>query len=299
MKPTLVVLAAGVGSRYGGVKQVEGIGPSGETFFDYTVYDAVRAGFGKVVFVIRKAIETDFKRIVENRFDAKIEVEFAFQELDSIPSGYSMHPERSKPWGTGHAVLVAKDHVDGPFGVVNADDFYGASALKALADALSQSHDDTQFFLVGYELSKTLSEQGSVSRGVIKSDVNNELLGLTEREKIYKKEGRIVYEDEDGIHDIDADSLVSMNLMGFPQKFMTHLDSLFEQFISENGNELKKEFYLPFAVNSLINQGEAKVTVIPTSESWFGITYPDDKAIVQASMQQLVEKGQYPKKLWD
>ncbi len=299
MKPTLVVLAAGVGSRYGGVKQVEGIGPSGETFFDYTVYDAIRAGFGKIVFVIRKAIEDDFKHLVNNRFDAEIKVEFAFQELDSIPSGYTTNPERIKPWGTGHAVLVAKEHVDGPFGVVNADDFYGASALKALADALSQSNDDKQFFLVGYELSKTLSEQGSVSRGVIEADANYQLIGLTERERIYKKDGQVVYEDEAGLHEINANSLVSMNLMGFPQKFLTHLDGLFEQFIAEFGNELKKEFYLPFAVNRLINQGEAKVTVIPTTESWFGITYPDDKVAVQSCMRDLVKKGRYPEKLWD
>ncbi len=299
MKPALVILAAGVGSRYGGVKQVEGIGPSGETFFDYTVYDAILAGFGKIVFVIRQAIEEDFRNLVNNRFESRIDVEFAFQEIDSIPPGYSCNSERTKPWGTGHAVLVAKELIDCPFGVVNADDFYGASALKALAEALSCNSDRKQFFLVGYKLGKTLSDQGSVSRGVIESNAQNELIGLTERERIYKKDGQVVYEDEEGIHGINPDSLVSMNLMGFPPKFLKHLDDLFKAFISEYGNELKKEFYLPFALNTLISQGEASVTVIPTSESWFGVTYPEDKAVVQSYLHELVQKGQYPEKLWD
>ena len=299
MKPTLLILAAGIGSRYGGVKQMDKIGPSGESIIDYSVFDAIRAGFGKVVFVLNPNIEKDFKAIYEPRLSGKIETAYVLQELDNIPEGVTFNPERVKPWGTGHAVLVAKDEIDTPFAVINADDFYGREAFQVLSGFLSQrQNDETHYAMVGYQLKNTLSENGSVSRGVC-STHNGLLTDVVERTKIYKEEKeKIVYEEDGKKHPISGNSLVSMNFWGFTPKYFEQSEAFFKDFILENAQQLKAEFYIPYAVNKLITRGDADVRVLESHDQWFGVTYQEDKPVTIANVKKLVKAGAYPENLW-
>ena len=299
MKPTLLILAAGIGSRYGGVKQMDEIGPSGESIIDYSVFDAIRAGFGKVVFVLNPKIEKDFKAIYEQRLSGKIETAYVLQELDNIPEDVSFTPERVKPWGTGHAVLAAKEVIDTPFAVINADDFYGRQAFEVLGNFLSQlNNDETRYAMVGYQLKNTLSENGSVSRGIC-STKEGLLTNVVERTKIYQTDGQIVFEENGREIPITQNSLVSMNFWGFTPKYFVQSEAWFVDFIRENARQLKAEFYIPYVVNKLITQGDANVRVLESHDRWFGVTYQEDKAVTIARVRQMVREGRYPESLWD
>lgn len=298
MSPTLLILAAGVGSRYGGVKQMDKIGPSGESIIDYSVFDAITAGFRKVVFVLSPKIEKEFKAIYEPRLSGKIETAYVLQELSNIPEGVTFNPERVKPWGTGHAMLVAKDVIDTPFAVINADDFYGREAFEVLRDYLSQlNNDETRYAMVGYQLKNTLSENGSVSRGIC-STKDNLLTNVVERTKLFLTDGQIVFEDNGKKIPIDGKSLVSMNFWGFTPKYFTQSEAWFVDFIRDNAQQLKAEFYIPYVVNKLITQGDAEVRVLESHDQWFGVTYQEDKAVSVARVQQMVLEGKYPESLW-
>lgn len=299
MKPTLLVLAAGMGSRYGGLKQMEGLGPNGETIMDYSVFDAARAGFGKVVFVIRKSFEKDFKVTFTNRFKDIIDVDFVYQEVENIPEGLTYSKERSKPWGTGHALLMGAAAIKEPFAVINADDFYGADAFKALASFLTKSKKNANHYaMVGYRLGNTLSESGPVSRGICKVNENGILETVVERTQIERSGGIIFYKDNTSKVDIAENELVSMNCWGFTPDFFTHLEQLFKDFLKSSGQSLTSEFYIPFAVNDLINKKTATVEVVQTTAKWFGVTYQDDKNSAILSINNLIKKGEYPSKLW-
>ena len=298
MSPTLLILAAGIGSRYGGVKQMDKIGPSGESIIDYSVFDAIRAGFGKVVFVLNPKIEKDFKVIYEPRLSGKIETAYVLQELNNIPEGVSYNPKRVKPWGTGHAVLVAKEVIETPFAVINADDFYGREAFEVLGDYLSQlKNEETRYAMVGYQLKNTLSENGSVSRGIC-STKEGLLTDVVERTKIYRTDGQIVFEENGREMPIDGNSLVSMNFWGFTPKYFAQSEAYFIDFINENAQQLKAEFYIPYVVNRLITQGDAEVRVLESHDQWFGVTYQEDKAVSIARVRQMVLEGKYPESLW-
>jgi len=298
-KPTLLILAAGLGSRYGGVKQMDKIGPSGESIIDYSIYDAVKAGFGKVVFVLNPKIEKDFREIYEPRLKGKIETEFVLQEITNIPEGVEFNPDRVKPWGTGHAVLMAKEVINEPFAVINADDFYGRDAYKVLADFLTTlSNSQTDYAMVGYLLKNTLSDFGSVSRGVCSSDEQGFLTDVVERTSIVKKNNKVFYTDNNKETEIDEDSIVSMNFWGFTPRFFEQLDRDFRKFIVENANQLKAEFFIPLVVNNLIKSKEATIKVLKSTAQWFGITYQEDKPVTIQKVKQLVEQGVYPENLW-
>jgi len=298
MKPTLLILAAGIGSRYGGIKQMDEIGPSGESIIDYSVYDAIRAGFGKVVFVLNPKIIDEFKEIYEERLKGKIETEYILQELHNIPEGINFNPERVKPWGTAHAVLVAKNVINEPFAVINADDFYGADAYKVISKyLLSLSNEDTDYSMVGYRLKNTLSENGSVSRGICSSD-DSFLSDVVERTKIYKKNTSVVFEEENTVSDISGESIVSMNFWGFTPKLFSQMEGDFKKFIINNAENLKAEFYIPFVVNNLINNNDARVKVLSSEAKWFGVTYKEDKETTINKVSELINNGYYPKKLW-
>lgn len=299
MKPTLLVLAAGMGSRYGGLKQMDGLGPNGETIMDYSIFDAARAGFGKVVFVIRKSFEKDFKAVFTDRFKGKIEVEFVYQEIEDIPEGITYNTERTKPWGTGHAVLMGAPVIKEPFAVINADDFYGADAFKVLADFLSKNEKNAnRYAMVGYRLGNTLSESGPVSRGVCTVNENGILKTVVETTQIERSGGIIFYKDGTSKVDISENELVSMNCWGFTTDFFTHLEQLFKNFLKEGGQSLTSEFYIPFAVNDLIKKETAEVEVLQTTAKWFGVTYQDDRNSAVLSINNLIKKGEYPTKLW-
>jgi len=298
MKPTLVILAAGVGSRYGGVKQMDKIGPSGESIIDYSVFDAIRAGFGKVVFVLNPKIIDDFKAIFEPRLAGKIETEYILQELHNIPEGIEFNRERTKPWGTGHAVLVAEQFVHEPFAVINADDFYGREAFQVLADFLIDPiRQQNEYALVGYKLSNTLSENGSVSRGICQSE-NGCLTDVVERTSILRKEEGIVFEEAGTEYPLNDDDIVSMNFWGFTPLFFSQLKRDFSRFIFENAHQLKAEFYIPLVANNLIKSGESSFRTLTSNDQWFGVTYQEDKLVTIQRVAELVEKGQYPEKLW-
>lgn len=299
MKPTLVILAAGMGSRYGGLKQIDGFGPNGETIIEYSVFDAIRAGFGKIVFVIRENIETEFKTHFGKKFEGKIDVEYVFQEIDNIPAGLSVPEDRVKPWGTGHAVLVTKNAVNTPFAVINADDFYGRDAFETIAGVLSKAaNDDKEYYILGYEVQKTLSEFGSVSRGVCEVDGNGFLTGITERTKIYTQGNKIVYEEDSNTTELSAKQAVSMNFMAFTPSVFAYYEQYFNEFIKANVQNPKAEFYMPTVLNRVINEGIAKVKVIPTSAQWFGVTYKEDKEAAVEKLNGLIAAGEYPAKLW-
>jgi dTDP-glucose pyrophosphorylase len=296
MKPTLLVLAAGMGSRYGGLKQLDNVGPNGETIMDYSIQDAIRAGFGKVVFVIRHSFENEFRQIfTPERFGNKIQMEYVFQELDKLPEGFTVPEGREKPWGTNHAILMAKDAIHEPFAIINADDFYGRNAFEVMGAHL-QTLGDAQgrYCMVGYRLENTLSENGSVSRGVCNIDAAGNLVSMTERTAISRTPNGIEYKESDGsMHPLPADAIVSMNLFGFTPDYFAKSEKLFVEFLKKSGHELKSEYYIPFAVNTFINEGSATMQVLQTTARWFGVTYKEDRPMVVQRLKELHEQGIY------
>ena len=299
MKPTLFVLAAGMGSRYGGLKQIDGLGPSGETIMDYSVYDALRAGFGKVVFVIRKDFEEAFRKAVISKYADKVPCEVCFQSVDSVPEGCTYNPERTKPWGTNHAVLMAKDLIKEPFAVINADDFYGRESFQVLADYLKSVEGTTgKYCMVGYRVANTLSENGSVSRGVCATDENGYLTDVVERTKIEKVGDKIIYTEGGVDTEIAPNSPVSMNMWGFTPEYFEYVEKAFVEFLQARGQELKSEFYIPTLVNDMIRSGEATCKVLDTTSKWFGVTYAEDRPQVVMKINNLVKEGVYPEKLF-
>ncbi len=301
MKPTLLVLAAGMGSRYGGLKQFDRAGPSGETIIDYSIFDAVRAGFGKVVFIIRRDIEGAFKNAVGSRYAGRITVDYAFQQLDALPAGFSVPEGREKPWGTGHAVYVAKELINEPFAVINADDFYGRASFQLLADYLRRAEDGgkADFSMCGFIMRNTLSDNGSVSRGVCKLDSAGNLARVVEHSRIERKGKAAESFTEDGaVVDFTGDEIVSMNMWGFTPSLFDCLEGLFIEFLTEHGREMKSEFFIPRAVDTLVKRGKAAVKVMTSEDKWFGITYREDKPGLVAGIRKLVEQGVYPNRLF-
>ena len=299
MKPTLFILAAGMGSRYGGLKQMDGLGPNGEAILDYSVFDALRAGFGKIVFVIRKDFEDDFRRVVLSKYAGKVQCELCFQSVDKVPEGCSYNPERTKPWGTNHAVLMGKELIHEPFAVINADDFYGKESFQVLADYLrSIEGTQGQYCMVGYRVCNTLSENGSVARGVCATDANGLLTDVVERTKIEKKNGTIVFTEDDIDTPLDPHTPVSMNMWGFTPEYFDYSEEGFRAFLNAHGQEIKAEFYIPTLVNDLISAGKATCKVLDTPSKWFGVTYAADRDQVVAKIQQLIDEGVYPQKLF-
>lgn len=303
MDLTLVVMAAGMGSRFGGIKQMEQIGPSGELIIDYSVYDALRSGFNKVVFIIRKDIEQAFKETIGNKLEKHIKVEYAFQDNSTLPREIDYPKDRVKPWGTAHAVLCAKNNVNSPFAVINADDFYGYTSFQKLADYLKElgnNESDHKYCMVGFNLFNTLSESGYVSRGVCSTDDNGNLKDIVEHTKILKNNNKAEFTiDNKNWTELSSDTVVSMNTWGFTQDIFNEIESGMFDFLNDNLSDLDKvEYYLPFVVDKLIKQKKADVKVIPCSEKWYGITYKEDKSAVVDAIKDMVDKGIYPQKLW-
>jgi hypothetical protein len=300
MKPTLFVLAAGMGSRYGGLKQLDGLGPNGETIMDYSIYDAVRAGFGKVVFVIRHSFEKEFVEKVVSKYEGIIPTEVVFQEVEKIPEGFTYNASREKPWGTNHAVLMGMDVIKEPFAVINADDYYGSESFKVLADYLTSIEGKkNDYCMIGYRVENTLSESGVVNRGVCGTDENGFLATVVECEKIEKQGGSILYKDEQGVQqEIPEGTHVSMNMWGFTPDYFDYSMSMFKEFLTKNGENSKSEFYIPTVVNDLIVSEKATVKVLDTPSKWFGVTYAEDRPLVVLRINELIKKGEYPKKLW-
>ncbi len=301
MKPTLLILAAGIGSRYGGLKQLDRIGPSGETIIDYSIYDAIRAGFGKVIFIIKETIENDFREAIGNHLQRQIDVDYVFQEIWKIPEGITIPENRSKPWGTGHAVLMADGMIDTPFVVINGDDFYGREAFQSLASYYQNwtPDRDNDFCMAGYRVGNTLSEFGAVSRGVCQAGPDSLLIDVIERTHIERKISGVMYRDDNGIDQpLDENTIVSMNFWGFTPSLFSHLRSGFDRFIHERYNDPKAEYFIPSVVNSLIKSGQATVRILPCNAQWFGMTYQEDRPAVVSSILKLVAEGVYPEKLW-
>ena len=295
--PTLLVLAAGMGSRYGGLKQIDPVGPSGETIMDYSIFDALRAGFGKVVFIIRKDIEEAFRQTIGARFEKHVAVDYVFQELDKLPTGFTPPAGRTKPWGTTQAVMMAADAIREPFAVINADDFYGAASYRALAGHLQSGTPD--YAMVGFILSKTLSDFGSVARGICQADPDGNLTGVLELTSIERDGAGAKNTDPAGkITALTGNELVSMNMWGFSPQVFPQLASEFEKFLKQSGTELKSESYLPTTVNALVAAGQARVKVLSSPDAWFGVTYREDRPTVVASIGKLIEQGLYPNNLW-
>lgn len=295
--PALVVLAAGMGSRYGGLKQMDAVGPGGEAIVDYSIYDALRAGFRRVVFVVRKEIEAEFRQKVGARFEHVVDVGYVLQDLAQLPHGFHLPVGRTKPWGTTHAVLAAEGAVDGPFAVINADDFYGAESYRLLTEHLRSA--TKEHALVGYVLRNTLSEYGAVARGVCEVDAAGLLRGVTEMTQLEHVGAHVRNTQADGrVAELTGDELVSMNLWGFRAEIFPLLREQFAVFLAEHGTELKAECYLPATVHTLIVAGKAAVRVLPTPERWFGVTYQEDRPEVVASVRRLIEAGKYPERLW-
>jgi hypothetical protein len=296
-KPTLLVLAAGMGSRYGGLKQIDPVGPSGETIIDYSIFDAMRAGFGKLVFVIRHDIEQQFREIVGVRFEKRIAVEYVFQELDKLPPGHSLPAGRTKPWGTTHAILMAENVIQEPFAAINADDFYGQNAYKVLAQHLTSGSQD--YAMVGFILKNTLSDFGSVARGVSRVDANNYLTSIVEMMKIERDGAGAKNTDAGGaVTKLSGDEAVSMNFWGFTPAIFPQIRLKFEEFLKKSGAEQKSECYIPATVGELVTSGRAKVKVLRSPDSWFGVTYREDRPQVVESIRKLIAQGLYPAKLW-
>ena len=299
MKPTLFVLAAGMGSRYGGLKQLDGVGPGGETIMDYSIFDALRSGFGKVVFVIRKDFEQEFRDKILAKYERHIPVGLVFQATDSLPEGFVCPAGRVKPWGTNHAVLMGKEAIREPFAVINADDFYGRDGFSVLARWLSKAEGENRYCMVGYRVGNTLSESGTVSRGVCRTDERGFLTGVTERTDIARIDGRITYTGDDGQPETTPETTpVSMNMWGFTPDYFRHSEEAFKNFLTANIDHPKAEFYIPTVVNDLITSGTATVEVLDTTARWFGVTYAEDRPGVVARLAALVEAGEYPAKLW-
>jgi len=298
-KPTLVILAAGIGSRYGGLKQLDTFSEQGDTILDFSIYDAIQAGFGKVVFIIRKSIEADFRAFFNPKLEGKIAVEYVYQEIDNIPERYKEN-NRKKPWGTGHALLMAKDVISENFAVINADDFYGRAAFIGIAEALKNiDKNSSNFNMMGYVLKNTISEYGFVSRGECNVNTEGFLTGITERTHIEKIDGILKFKEADGVlKPISEDTTVSMNFFGFTPKYFELSASLFEEFLKDNYKEPKAEFFIPLVVNHLIVNEMATMEVLKSDARWFGVTYKEDKAYVTSEIQKLKDTGVYPKHLW-
>ena len=303
MKPTLVILAAGMASRYGSMKQTDGFGPNGETIIEYSIYDAIKAGFGKVVFIIREEFAENFRNIFEPKLKGKIETDYVFQSFDLKPFGINIEIERAKPWGTAHAVLAARDTVKEPFCVINADDFYGRESYQKMADFLNNDVTDSQFSMIGFQIDKTLSEYGSVSRGVCDVDSDGNLAEIHERTKVYFKNDEsgnkgIVFEEDDRQYPLEAETRVSMNFWGFTPKIFELSAGMFKEFALSNKDNPKAEFFIPIVAEKLIRNKQGSFRVIPTQNQWFGVTYVEDKPIVQECIDKLVAEGEYPDNLW-
>ena len=298
MQPTLLILAAGMASRYGSMKQIEGFGPSGETIMDYSIYDAIRAGFTKVVFIIRADFADNFKNIMEPKLKGKIATDYVYQDMHSFTGHFKVPAERTKPWGTAHAVLCAKDAVKEPFAVINADDFYGRDAFEKAYAFLTKQVNEKLYCIIGYELAKTLSDNGTVSRGVCQVDANDNLVSIAERTKIYQDGKKITYEEGDKKFEVPFDSKVSMNFWGFDPSVFAYTQKIFAEFLEEQGTNPKAEFFIPIIGDKLIKEGKGNIKVIPTAAQWFGVTYKEDAPGVQASLNALIEKGEYPSNLW-
>jgi len=300
MKPTLLILAAGMGSRYGGLKQIDAVGASGEAIIEYSIYDAIKAGFGKVVFVIRKSIEAPFKEKFAEKFDHLIETQYVYQEIDTPVAGITDLPAREKPWGTGHAVLVAKNAVYTPFAVINADDYYGADAFHKMAAFLNTRCSSDHYAMVGYTLKNTLSEHGYVNRGVCTVDEHGFLVSVVERTKIQRDdEGKVYFPNEANVLcPLDEYVPVSMNYWGFHPSYFDALEQHFIQFVAENRENPKAEFYIPYVVNKQLEDKEIKLTVLPNDEQWYGVTYQEDRPVVVEAFKTLIENGVYPSSLW-
>lgn len=298
MQPTLLILAAGMASRYGSMKQTEGFGPGGETIMDYSIYDAIRAGFGKVVFIIRKDFAEGFKASFEPKLAGKIKAEYVYQEMDSYLDGLEIPDGRTKPWGTGHAVLCAKQVVKEPFAVINADDYYGVDAFVKAADFLNNKCNEKHYAIIGYELERTLSDHGSVSRGVCQVDAEHNLVSIKERTKIYKENGVVTYEDEAEKHTVPSDSSVSMNFWCFDSALFASTEKLFHDFVKANAENIKAEFFIPIIAEDFMENQGGHISVIPTSSQWFGVTYKEDAPVVKASVDKLVADKVYPPSLW-
>lgn len=298
-KPTLVILAAGMGSRYGGLKQIDAFTPEGDTIMDFSIYDALQAGFGKFVFIIRKSFEKEFKEIFDKKLAGKAEVAYVYQEFDSVPEKY-IDPNRTKPWGTGHALLMAKDAVHENFAIINADDFYGREAFMVMAKWLSEKPKDAyDFSTMAYLLKNTVSDHGHVARGECEVDKDGFLVDVTERTHIEKRDGDLVRLDENGkFVPIDGNTIVSMNFWGFTPKCFEFGGELFNAFLEVNKHNPKAEFFIPYVVNEILRSDNASVEVLKSDAQWFGVTYLDDKAIVQNAIAKLKEQGVYPNKLW-
>ena len=301
MKPTLLILAAGLGSRYGSLKQMDPLGPNGESIIDYSVFDAAEAGFGKVVFVLREEIVDDFYQIFANRYKKTIEVDHVVQRLTDLPKDVRVHPERQKPWGTGHATLCAAGKLNTPFAVINGDDYYGKEAFRVMAGMLSALNplDLSVQSMVGYSIGNTLSEHGAVSRGICSLNENNYLTGVVERTHIERKGGTIVFLDENQIEvALKGTEVVSMNFWGFTPAILEPMKDLFSRFLVEKGMELKSEYYIPYAVNLLIESKDVQVKVLESGAQWFGVTYQADKPVVQSKLSEMHRTGVYPPKIW-
>jgi hypothetical protein len=297
MKPTLLVLAAGMGSRYGGLKQIDSVGPAGETIVDYSIFDASRAGFDKIVFVIRRDIEVAFKQTIGARFEKRIPVEYVYQELNKLPPGFSVLASRKNPWGTGHAILMAADVIHEPFGVINADDFYGANSFRVLAEYLRSG--SRHYAMTAFLLRNTLSQHGPVARGACRVDADGFLQSVTELTGLEKDGDGAKYTDELGrVHRLSGNEPVSMNLWGFTPTLFSHLHDQFVEFLKKRGTEEKSEFYIPAAVNALIAAGREHCRILKTPDSWLGITYREDRPVVIEGILRLIARGEYPERLW-
>lgn len=300
MKPTLFVLAAGMGSRYGGLKQLDGLGPNGETIMDYSIYDAIEAGFGKIVFVIRRIFEEDFRNKIVSKYESRIPVEIVFQDLDNLPEGFSVPEGREKPWGTNHAVLMGKDVIKEPFAVINSDDYYGRESFKILADFLtSVEGKKNQYCMVGYRLCNTLSEGGSVARGVCETNEDGYLTKVTERTAIIRdSDGIVKFIEGDTKTAIGETVPVSMNMWGLTPDYFTYSEEYFSEFLKANIGNLKSEFFIPLMIDRLINDGTATCKVLDTPSKWFGVTYASDRQSVVDKFKELADKGVYPSPLF-
>ena len=303
MKPTLLLLAAGMGSRYGGLKQLDGLGPNGETIMDYSIYDAIQAGFGKIVFVIRRDFEEQFREQVLSKYEGHIPAELVFQSLDALPEGFSVPEGREKPWGTNHAVLMAKDVIKEPFCVINCDDFYNRDAFKVIGKFLSELPEGSKnkYAMVGFRVGNTLSENGTVARGICSKDDKGNLTTVVERTEIMRVNGPVCYKDENGEWvAVEDNTPVSMNMWGFTPDYFEHSEEYFKEFLADSKNisNLKAEFFIPLMVNKLINEKTSTVQVLVTTSKWFGVTYAADRQDTVDRIQKLIDEGVYPSKLF-
>lgn len=285
-------------SRYGSMKQIQGFGPGGETLMDYSIYDAIRSGFGKIIFVIRKDFADNFKMIFEPKLKGRIAAEYVYQEMSDFIGNYSVPAERKKPWGTAHAVLTGINAIHEPFAVINADDFYGRDAFQKAHDFLRRECNEKLYSIIGYDLINTLSEHGSVSRGVCEVDEQNFLVTINERTKIFPENGKIIYEDSEGRHEVPTDLKVSLNFWCFHPSVFEFSQKIFLDFLKKNIHDPKAEFFIPIVADEFIKKGAGQIKVIPTSSQWFGVTYKEDAPIVEKSLLELVKKGEYPERLW-